>query len=109
MPAIAETPADQLGSHRDQDEDDADNPWAGLFRPVALQFDRDKADEVPHTPAQEDFPAALAANPFDGIFIGTPTREDPADECAICQEAIGEHHGWRWPVCCVCFRQGGDV
>ena len=51
------------------------------------------------TPAQEEFPAALAANRFDGILIGTPPKEDPADECAICQEAIGEHDGWRWPVC----------
>ena len=63
-------------------------PWAGLFRPVALQFDGDGADEVPHTPVREEFPAALAANPFDGIFVGTPPREDPADECAIYQEAV---------------------
>ena len=88
LPAVAETPADQLGRHRDQDEDDADNPWASLFRPVALQLDGDEADEVPHTPAQEELPAAMAANPFDGIFIGTPPREDQADECGICQEAI---------------------
>ena len=54
LPAVAETPADQLGRHRDEDEDDSDNPWAGLFRPVALQFDGDEADEVPHTPAQEE-------------------------------------------------------
>ena len=102
LPAVAETPADQLGRHRDQDEDDADNPWAGLFRPVALQFDGDEGDEVPHTPAQEEFPAALAANPFD--VIGTPPKEDPADERAICQEAIGEHDGWRWPLCHVAHR-----
>ena len=104
LPAVAGTPADQLGRHRGQDEDDADNPWASLFRPVALQFDGDEADEVPHTPAQEEFPAALAANLFDGIFIGTPPREDPADECAICQETIGEHDGWRWPMCHVAHR-----
>ena len=61
LPAVAKTPADQLGRHRDQDEDDADNPWAGSFRPVTLQFDGDEADEVPHTPAQEEFPATLAA------------------------------------------------
>ena len=72
LPAVAETPADQLGRRRDRDEDDSDNPWAGLFRPVALQFGGDEADEVLHTPAQEEFPAALAANPSDGIFIGTP-------------------------------------
>ena len=100
LPAVAETPAGQLGRHRGQDDDDSNNPWAGLCRPVALQFDGDGADEVPHTPAQEESPAALAANPFDGIFIGgTPPREDPADECAICQEAIGENDGWRWRVC----------
>ena len=52
----------------------------------------------------QEFPAALAANPFDGIFIGTPPREDPADERAICQEAIGEHDGWRWPMCHVAHR-----
>ena len=98
MPAVAETPADQLGRHRDQDEDDSDNPWAGLFRPVALQFDGDEADEVPHTPAQEESPAALAANPFDGIFIGgTPPREDPADECAI----GGHRRERRMAVACV--------
>ena len=72
LPAVAETPADQLGRHRDQDEDGSDNSWAGLFRPIALQLDGDEAGEVPHTPAQEEFPAALAANPFDGIFIGSP-------------------------------------
>ena len=104
LPAAAETPADQLGRHWDQDEDDSDNPWAGLFRPVALQFDGDEIDEVLHTPAQEEFPAAPAAGPFDGILIGTPLREDPADECAICQEAIGEHDGWRWPMCHVAHR-----
>ena len=60
--------------------------------------------KVRHTPVQEKSPAALAANPFDGIFIGTPPREDPADECAICQEAISEHDGWRWPVCHVTHR-----
>ena len=108
LQAEVETPAAQLRDSRFEDE----NPWAGLFRPISLEFDEadeadedaDDADRVPYTPAD----TGSGVNPFSGVFgarhpqqhpAGTPHRDQEADVCAICQDAIHDHDGWQWPRC----------